>query len=430
MRKRPSIQVKAGALQFVVFIAVVIALLLMALISYTHVHGFFKKQTNFGIEAVRNADIYLQKYLLEAENTGDTVAFSLFEEPYKSGGIKRSYWGVLEKVTVTSAIKKSRFTKMALVGGLPAQKPALYLEEKNRPLILVGNTRIEGDVFLPAQGVRPGNISGNAYYLPTLIYGRQNQSSAQLPALERDWAVLARQLLEGRILSEQEQLMAPLEGMVLQNSFSEPPIIVYAPEPVTLSNAQLTGQVMVVSRSRITVEPTSRLTDVVLVAPEIYVKKGTVGTFQGIASKGIFIEKGCRLIYPSALVLLEETEPNTGRPASQKEKRQILLSEGSFVSGVVAYLDDTTPSETPNFNAQIVLEEEAVLQGQVYCEGNFELLGTVEGNVYTSGFVVAKFGSVYQNHIFNGKILSGNLPPQYSGFSFKGEPKKVMKWLY
>ena len=429
MKKRPSIQVKAGALQFVVFIALVIALLLMALISYTHIHGFFKKQTNFGIEAVKNADIYLQNYLLEAESTGDTVAFSLFEEPYKSGGVKRTYWGVLEKVAVTSTVKKSRFTKMALVGGLHTQKPALYLEEKNRPLILVGNTRIEGDVFLPAQGVRPGNISGNAYYHPTLIYGRQSLSSSQLPALGHDWSVLTRQLLEGRIFLDQEHIKVPMEGMVLQNSFSEPPVMVYAPGPVILSNAQLTGQIMVVSRTSIIVEPTSALTDVVLVAPEVYVKKGTIGNFQAIASKEIYIEEDCRLTYPSALVLLERSEPNLRR-SPQSEKRQITLSGGSLVSGMIAYLNDTTPSEAPNFDAQIVLEDEAVLQGQVYCEGNFELLGNVEGNVYTSGFVVAKFGSVYQNHIFNGKILSGNLSPQYAGFSFKGEPKVVMKWLY
>ncbi|MGC1633475.1 MAG: hypothetical protein WA749_15300, partial [Gelidibacter sp.] len=66
----------------------------------------------------------------------------------------------------------------------------------------------------------------------------------------------------------------------------------------------------------------------------------------------------------------------------------------------------------------------------VFCNNNTELRGTVYGTIYTSNFVAQQSGSIYQNHIYNGRILSKELPTEYIGLQLESTQKGVMKWLY
>ena len=55
-----------------------------------------------------------------------------------------------------------------------------------------------------------------------------------------------------------------------------------------------------------------------------------------------------------------------------------------------------------------MLEGQSTVVGEIYCDKNFELSGTVKGSVLTKGFIANQFGSVYKNHIYNGKIIAGD----------------------
>jgi len=83
-----------------------------------------------------------------------------------------------------------------------------------------------------------------------------------------------------------------------------------------------------------------------------------------------------------------------------------------------------------NYKPQIELEVDAAIYGELYCNQNVELKGQVYGSVYADAFIANQFGSIYQNHIYNGKINALELPSEYIGLSLEDSKKNIVKWLY
>ena len=132
--------------------------------------------------------------------------------------------------------------------------------------------------------------------------------------------------------------------------------------------------------------------------------------------------------YPSSLVVYEnETNqtPNQNKP--EENSNQIQIQSGTELRGVVAFLSD---DEIYNYAAQMSIEETVKIKGEVYCNKNMELKGTVIGSVFTKGFIAHQFGSIYLNHIYNGTILPFECPKQYAGFGLETKVQKIAKWLY
>ena len=71
-----------------------------------------------------------------------------------------------------------------------------------------------------------------------------------------------------------------------------------------------------------------------------------------------------------------------------------------------------------------------VVDGELYCEANTDLQATVNGSVYTNGFVAKQFGSIYQNHLYNARINSSQLPTAYAGLQWENSHQNIAKWLY
>ncbi|WP_340074219.1 hypothetical protein [Leptobacterium sp. I13] len=426
MKHLLSMKVRGGALQFVVFTGVAIAIILMGFVTLTHVHLFFKKQAGLTIKTVKQANIGMH-YAINNENTTDiaTTVPLVLGNGNAQVTINRTSWGLFEVLRTTAIIKKNTVVKTALIGGHSKNRPALYLKEENRPLVLVGTTSIQGAAYLPKQGARPGTIAGNAYYGNTLIQGRTLNSTEQLPRLPTGLKNRLAQLQGTSIISDGE-ILPIVPAMNYSNSFLNTVQYVYNDATIYLERATLTGNIIVKSEERIVVDASSRLTDVILIAPEIIIKPQTTGTFQAIASKKISIADNCILRYPSAFILKEELAVETQQPY-QEDAPQLRIGKGAVVKGVVLHLGRIARQR---YAPHIVLEENASVYGEVYCEGIFELKGTVNGSVYISRFTVNEFGSIYQNHIYNGNILAGNLPEAYTGLPIEQNNKTVMKWLY
>jgi len=420
-------RVKAGALQLTMFIVVVIAMLLAAFIMLLHTHKTFKVQTGFVIETISNVDKGINYALQNKLQLNDTTLVNLQDEDFKTLKVHRSFWGVFEKVIAVSNIKHKTFKKIALVGAsqLDINRTALYLEEQNRPLVVVGNTKIQGDVYLPKQGVRTGNISGHSYYGNQLIYGNI-KTSQSIPKLQQETLNQIKKSNKTYRNINTDQFLDLSIKRTYQNSFYKPIQIIYNTETINLSEISLTGHILVQSETKIIVDATSNLKDVVLIAPTIQIKNNVEGTFQAFATKEIKVGNHCKLNYPSALVLNEKIQmTNSNTSNNLKDIPSIKIAKGSKIKGVVAYF-----GSTKGYKAQILIEEKATVIGEVYCDRNLELLGSVYGSVLTSGFVANQSGSVYQNHIYNGTIMVSNLAEEYVGLPFKNSKKDVAKWLY
>lgn len=424
-------KIKAGALQFVLFVGAIIAVLLMSFLLLTYTHQHFEKKSDVLIEVLRSADYGMAASLMDDFPLEVIHSIDRASDIPITITVKREFWGVFEKRTVLTSHNNTNYTKTALIGGKDEEElPALYVNDHQRPIILAGYAKITGMAFLPEQGLKMGNISGNSYNRSQLLYGKSMKSNSVLPNLSLELENQVDRLANKKDVPKGEIInRLPTEG--IQNSF-EAETLVYKDRVVHLKSIVLTGNIIIVADDKIIVEPSARLNDILLIAPEIVIQNGVNGAFQAIATETIQVGKNCNLEYPTALLVNKKFAVAEVEQSGQSQFNQtssIYLDSNTNVSGMVMVLDE---AKTRQYIPELKIEKNTIVNGEVYCSKNVELKGTVNGMVSTDGFIALENGSVYQNHIYNGTINSENLSNAYTGIllaSRKGN-KKVMKWLY
>lgn len=411
-------KIKAGALQYVLVISVIIALVVFAFISLIYLQQKLQIKNSFYKEAIQNVQFgfnYLDKINF-SYNTLEKRQFS--ENKLEKTILKKKYWGVFDIVTISSSVKNEYFQKIGLVGSQNNQRDALYLQENNTPLVLVGKTIIKGNVKLPKQGAKSGNISGTSFYGSKLINGNIKISTTSLPALKN--IAYIKELYHQNYTNDSITYFELETGLNHTQLFSQPTQIHQTNDNIYLSDIKLQGNIIIQSKNSISVAASAKLNDIILIAPIIKILKNVNGNFQAFASKKIVVEKNCELNYPSSLVLFNK---------EKIKKENNIIFNGKTIKGPIVYYNDFHKENT-SFDSQVFISKESTIIGEVYCTKNVELLGNVYGSVYANNFITKQFGSIYINHIYNGVINTSKLPTEYCGLPINTTSKKVAKWLY
>ncbi|WP_163394150.1 hypothetical protein [Flavobacterium limi] len=422
-------KIKSGALQFTVFIAVLIALLLAGLILFAYTFIYMKEQSKGAVENIQLADIGMHYLLQQKEISTDTAQIDFIKKENQTIQTNLSQWGIFQKGITVTQFRKKKFIKTALIGSLlnTEESPTLFLQETHNGLTVVGNTAIRGNAYLPKQGVNSGYIAGNSYYGSQLIYGTIKKSTAELPKPEKTVLDIVQYYLkEYKLLNHQEYINLD-SGSKITNSFKDKTKGYYSLNPIVLENKSISGNIIIKSEISIKIKKSSLLKDIILIAPTIEIEDETTGNFQAIASKKITMGKKCILSYPSALVLFQDNQNNPDETSIIPFDNQIFIDSQSVIKGTVSYIQT---KETSDFKTQVILEKDSKIKGQVYCNGNFEIKGTVSGSVMTKQFLANQAGSIFVNHIYNATIENENVPTVYGGILLEQNPKTVLKWLY
>lgn len=426
-----KLKIKSGALQFTVFIAVLIALLLAGLVLYAYTFIYMKEQSKGAIENIQIADIGMQSLLEQKELNTDTATIDYRDKENQIIKTHLSQWGAFQKGITTTQFRKKKFTKTAIIGSLiiTDKSPTLYLQETHNALTVVGSTKIQGMAYLPKQGVSSGYIAGNSYYGSQLIYGKIEKSTSELPKPEKAFLDAINFYLKEYKINRQEDYINLNSGIKITNSFKEKTKGYYSENPITIENKILSGNMIIKSETSIKIRKTALLNDIILIAPIIEIEDETKGCFQAIASRKIIMGKRCNLSYPSALLLFQDNKNTISENQSYNSlpDNQIFIDTESIIKGSIIYLQT---KEIADFQTQIVLEKDSKIKGQVYCNGNFEIRGTISGSVYTKQFTANQAGSIFVNHVYNATIENENVPHLYGGIILEQEPKTVLKWLY
>ncbi len=424
-------KLKSGALQFTVFIAVLIALLLAGLVLYAYTFIYMKEQSKGAIENIQIADIGMQSLLEQKELNTDTLTIDFIKKENQTIKNHLSQWGVFQKGITITQFRKKKFTKTAIIGSLiiADKSPTLFLQETHNALTVVGSTKIKGIAYLPTQGVNSGYIAGNSYYGTQLIYGSIEKSTSELPKPEKTFLDAVFFYLKEYKIDRQEDYINLNSAVKITNSFKEKTKGFYSQNAITLENKIISGNIIIKSETAIKVRKTALLNDLILIAPIIEIEDETIGSFQAIASKKITLGKKCNLNYPSALLLFQDNKNSITDNSNYNtlSENQIFIGEGSVLKGCVTYIQT---KETSDFQTQVVLEKDSKIKGQVYCNGNFEIKGTVSGSIYTKQFVANQAGSIFMNHVYNATIENETVPAIYGGIILEQQPKTVLKWLY
>lgn len=411
-------------MQFAILVATIIAILLASFLILTQIHRFFDTQSKILGNVIDSANAGI-RYSLEKEHPiGDSI--SLENDMYKTS-IRQTNWGGFLKVQSTASAKTKSFAKMALTGHTMARPElALQLSGDKLPLVLVGNTTIEGDAYVSDLGVKAGIISGHYFNGNELVKGNIVSGKGELPELDPIWLDGIRKILEYVPYDPKEILE---REAINKNSFFDPTRFVYDENRILLNETYI-GNIIIKSWTEIVVAPSAHLTDVTLVAPKITIEEGFKGSASFIGREKIVIAENVRLDYPSSLVLV-----NSGIDEQipiPKGEEPIFIADRSTIVGTVIFLDEREEKENGSMNSitHIAIAPEGSVKGYVYCQGNVELMGTVMGSVYAHRFLAREFGSVYINHIYNGRILARDLEPGFGGLPLKDSDKAIIKWLY
>jgi hypothetical protein len=420
-------KIKAGALQFTVFIGVIIALILAGLVMLFYTHRFFKQQSVIITDNIKLADSGINALLLQQNPTPDTLLLNVPESPDKQKvQIHLSQWGIFEKGYSRAYFNKKEFTKCALIGSslTSIKRQALYLSETYKPLAVVGNTTITGDAALPQQGVVSGSIAGHSFYGGRYVDGNIKKSTDSLPGLLYNYPEIVSHYLNAYI-PQKETDYIDIRSRKSTNSFLNNVKGYFSAEPIFLSNIILQGNIVIRSSSKITITRSAVLKDVIIAAPEVIIEDDVKGTFQVFADKKIKVGKDCSFDYPSAFILLkdENTDPQPVDEFSDK----VYLGENCSFKGTIAYFGT---NDTNYYLTNIYIHPSASVKGEIYCQGNLELRGKVNGSVFTHQFVTNDRGSIFVNHLYDTQISTQNFPEQFAGLLFKNEKKSICKWLH
>ena len=416
-------KIKAGALQYVLVISVIIAILIISFITLVHLQEKTTIKYNFSKEAIANSQLCFDVLQHKEVKYNVETKFDISANELATNTFVKKHWGIFDLGIATSSVKNEQFQKVALLGFQNSDRKALYLKDNNQSLVLVGNTKIIGNVALPKQGVKSGYIAGESFYGKKLINGLQIFSRKELPKINNlDFVLNFAKNYEGLTDYTSFELK---ENIDLYQSFLDNTLLFQSNKTLSLLNTNLTGNIIIASKRAIRINASCQLKDIILIAPEVTIGKNVSGNFQVIATKRIEIKENCTLSYPSALVLLDDDLESQNR---KKNKPVFKLNIGnqSVVKGIVLY---HSKNKIFNYNTQVVINKGAKIVGEVFCSQNLNLSNEVVGSVFTNSFIIKKSGGIYINHIYNGIINNRELPKQYVGLQIDGSSNAVMKWV-
>lgn len=421
-------KVRSAALVYTVFLLLIIlgalGILIIAVQLQRHYLLFIQKKemlTNYcndGIRVLLGSDDLIRE--------GDSLQISLYGTENDMVILTRKRWGLFDLIQSRSGSGKWIVSKTAFAGSWykTSKKPALYLTDRGYPLSLAGTTKVIGNCFLPAQGVRCGTIDGQYYSKDTLVYGKIFKAQLELPVL-RD-SLLQNLSIESFKKDIYNKLVSSNHTTENCNSFtvsfSHPTRYIYNYSTLTLSGTSLSGNIVVISDRKIFVDSTAILTDVILVAPVVIINHGFSGSVQVFASDSILLGKNVKLQYPSSLFC---SKYNSDK--SEGLSSFIGIESNCIIHGCI-FNNSGTNSRT---KASVCIGSNSVVTGIVYCKGLTELNGDISGTLLTDGFLVISPTSTYENYLYNAIISSESLPNPFVAPDLfnKFQPRKIMKWL-
>lgn len=406
-------KLKSSALQFSLFVSVLIALLLFGLLLYIHSSKILQSNIEFQLCTIENCNQAIQLELNKKEFDKDSLSISISSQFESKETVFNEFWGGFQRTLVQSKVKTKEFQKTAFLGSKYNDKsPCLFLEDTQKPLVVVGNTKIEGLAYLPNQGIKPGTISGNSYYGSELVYGNIKFSNSSLPKLREEFL----EYLENIVRSKPNDYLIYSKT----NSFKEKPKYIYQTDAIIL-NQELIGNIVIKSESKVVVTERAILKDVLIIAPKVEIQDNVKGNFNLIATEEIVVGEHVNLNYPSSLIVKSESKEN------QEHKVGIEIGKSSTIIGQIIFIK----KEFNNiFETDIFIEENSKVKGEIYCQGNLELKSNIEGSVYTKQFITRTNGTVFINHLYNVEISNKDFSLTYAGILFDNSSKNIAKWLY
>jgi hypothetical protein len=419
VRKFAHYRVKAGILQLTLGISVIISVLCasMILLAYYNKLNYLRQDINLKL---RNNSLSGINYLMASNR--ESVPFNkplqidLFGDGNDSVTLIRKPWGVFELLVSEATQGAHDFSRAAIVAHVPDEKgkSALYMPDNNAPVYLAGDVLLKGRVYASARKFSSGYIDGKDYKRDRFVYGDIEKSEATMPALDTTLLWEVGSILKGQ---KNSYLLYSTDRLPGNASFSMPDTNHYFSNQSIDLEDSIQGNLIIQSAIKIRVTSQSHLFNVILIAPEIDIDKGVIGSFQCFAERSITVGAECFLQFPSALVLIGKDNDST-----------IVIRRDAIVQGFAIIQGHST---TIGSKGTFKVEDKGIFHGMAYINGSSDIQGELWGHLTTRSTQVKVESTVYGNYILDGEINASKRSPYLPATSLWGysEEMKIAKWL-
>jgi hypothetical protein len=353
----------------------------------------------------------------------DSMYVNVFENNHEKVLLSKRRWGSYYVINSSSKWKRKYSERMALVGSdLSNQEPvALYLADEGRILSLSGNTLLNGTSYLPQGTIRVSSIEGQQFISNDPATGSIRKSLSLLPALNNEYLRFAESFLGApELLMDSLVNILNLDSTKIANSFKKRTLTILNDTLPEIGNISLSGNIILWSVHPLVIDNTASLSDIIIFAPQLRLKRGFKGELQVYSLQSIIIEDSCRIDYPSQLCVLQ----NEKFRYSPSDTLAIKIGKNSYIAGGTVIKSCGLPS-------YLRISEGASVFGQVYCPGQVELYGKIAGSLYCREFITETPKAKYYNHLLNATIDYNALSEHFTGTDLidKTNLKSVIKWM-
>ena len=300
-------------------------------------------------------------------------------------------WGSFEVCSLVSHFKKDTIKQYVLMAyGQSQNKPALYLRNNDTPLKISGDTFISGDVFISGYGIEKTTITGSGVKNSPKHIGKIKPSEKQLPKLRLPSFSYPEKYIV--------QSLDAIEERFFVNEFDSETIVFDVAN--TIHDIHLKGNIILQSKDTLVIAKTAVLEDIIVIAPKVMYESGFKGNTQTYATADVILEKNVQLLYPSIINISEVTDAFSF----------VHIQEKSIVEGAIILEGNGLVTEDKK---RIQIDKNAIIKGDVFCDGILSLYGIVEGSVITSSLLHKTNTATYTNLMYGGKIYAKKLSDHF-----------------
>jgi hypothetical protein len=409
----------------VIIISLVIGILCSSLIVVAY---FYRQQyqKTFRQQQLQNNVSSAVNILVGGTDTGYAAAktFSLFNQDADSVSTQKIFWGAFDIGIAKAMIQQDTLYRIfSIASTIDSGKWAgIYLDDNSRPLSLSGSTSIVGDAYLSPAGVAQAYVNNQAYTGDKrLVTGAQHASGKTLPPLNAAYL----QKLQEMIQRNHKDGPGLPNSDSISNSFLLPTKMINLDKVSTLKGIKLSGNIILYSDTTLTIDSTTQLSGVIVIAQSITVNSGFHGVCQLFAHDTIAVQQRCRFGYPSTLAVTR-----FDKASLINKSAKISLYNGVMFNGCI-FTYEQQPGKLPSL---IHIGQKSIVKGLVYSQGyaEFEDKGEVDGSVFTDRFLYQTSYTRYENYLVNTTINEKLLSPYYltsALFPVATQKKKILQWL-
>ncbi|MDB5133285.1 MAG: hypothetical protein JWR02_3034 [Mucilaginibacter sp.] len=413
------------------YIAIIITLVIGVICSSLVAVAYFYKSQELKNDRYRRLNINVSSginILLGGPDSlyQDEKNTDLFGNQGDSVSLHRLPWGIYDIGIVKAFIQKDTLFKIFSIGHSvdSAKWGALYIADQDRPLALGGKTFITGTAYVPKAGVQSAYLENIAYSgYRELIKGHQYASKKTLDTLDAGRIRLLDSCRANRGHLPESNLN---DNDSIARSFQSPALYIkLTKNQAALRNLKLTGHIVLLSDSSISIDSTVKFTNILVFAKSVIIGSGFKGACQVFATDSISIGKNCTFLYPSVLGILTNPKGIT------VQSPIIHIGRNSTVSGQLFTCQKSGDTKTEPL---IQIDKFVMINGQVYTQGTLLLGGdnTINGNIYIKNLSYKNLFFAYYSYFYNITLDEAGLSPYYltsAIFPLSAKRKKVLQWL-